>query len=271
MALVNTVRSKEAQGQLRRGSVEVCWLDIEDGDRRRAELLEMAIRRPNRALEHTDPGFREANRLRRLEYYELYAGEGLDPASNELTTLLACAVVRGLGLGPRVSFLDLGSARGGLTLVAASVCRKAAGVELSRTSHAQALEALRHFQAYFPNADVDFRRGDLREFDGFGAFDCIYCGIRGSKSRQRVLADLITALLASSDFTQPVRFFCAGFGVDAAGTSFEANVQLTKAYCIRRHNRPAGTPVAEPLYGDKAGPRVILEYRISPDGASPPR
>lgn len=288
--------SKEGRRLIKCGVVDVVCLEINESDRRHAARMEPFVKR-SRAPSHSDPGFVAYNRIQKLEYDQLYAAEGLDPANQELTALSAAAVVRGLRLSPGDTFLDLGSATGVLTLVAASKCRKAAGVELSRSSHEIADEAKGRFLESFPLAQVDFFATDLRHFSATTTveggeqrlFDVIYCGIRGHRSRPKVISAFFETLL--KDLDRPIRFVCAGFGLDDTPLP-PCQIHLRHIYCIKKQycNPPATTDATTigkknntrggdddtddiqsttPLYGDHRGPRLLLEYIISPPTTTP--
>lgn len=269
--VVNTV-GKEVRDQIANGPVDVQWLEVSEADRAHAALLEDAVRSNARPVSHADPEFAALNQLRRTEYDELFSVDRLDPADNQLSTLMALVIVRALGLRPSDAFLDLGSARGALTFVAASVTGLAAGVELSPSSHAAALEAQKRFAHHFPNACVQLHQGDMRSFGRLNEFDVVYCGVRGPRSRPKLMSDLLTSLFASPDFTKPIRFVCAGFGLNTCRTFCKNAVQLSTVYCIRSahcssfHDNDEDCSLActEALYGDGRGPRLLLEYRISP-------
>ncbi|KAJ8601823.1 hypothetical protein CTAYLR_009054 [Chrysophaeum taylorii] len=247
--LVNSIQgSKEARRAIAKGSVPVEWLEIEPGDREAAAQVAPVV-----SLEqdpsHGDPGFASHNAARREEFEELYAAGRLDPAAKELSPLLAAVLLRGVGLRPDDTFVDLGSSRGGLVFSAASRCRHAAGLELSRRMHAAALRAVPGFLASFPDASVLFDRGDVRDFD-VSPFDIVFCAIRGALSRPRVLKPVLDTLKNASGRRR--RLLCAGFGLDG--------LQVNKVYCIRKDSCFDNVDCAEPLYGDDNGPRVILEY-----------
>lgn len=272
-SVVNTV-CKEVRDQIIKGPVDVRWLEVSETDRAQAALLEDAVQCKARPVSHADPEFAALNQVRRTEYNELYSADRLDPADNQLSTLMALVIVRALGVSSSDAFLDLGSARGALTFVAASLSGLAAGVELSPSSHAAALEAAKTFAHYFPNASVQLHQGDMRSFHRLNEFDVVYCGVRGPSSRPKLMSDLLTKLLASPDFTKPLRFVCAGFGLSTMGTFYKDAVQLTTVYCIRSaqcasshvqdNDESCSFACTEPLYGDGRGPRLLLEYRISP-------
>lgn len=270
--------SKEGRRQINCGQVDVVRLEINESDHAHAAKLNPFVERA-RAPAHSDPRFVAYNRIRKLEYDQLYAADGLDPANQELTSLSAAAVVRGLGLSPDDNFLDLGSATGVLTLVAASKCRRAAGVELSRASHEIASESKRRFLATFPQARIDLYQSDLKRFSTTEKFDVIYCGIRGRRSRPRVIAVFLDNLLRN--LRHPVRFVCAGFGLDDTPLP-PCQIELRQIYCIKKKidagllckkNDQDDIEVddiqsTEPLYGDHRGPRLLLEYMISPPSSS---
>ena len=53
-----------------------------------------------------------------------------------------------------------------------------------------------------------------------------------------------------------------GFGLELKGRAYESAVKLTRAIAIASPDERCG---AEALYGD-IGPRLLLEYSISPAG-----
>ena len=211
-ALVRSVQcSKQARKALARGDVPVAWLDVTAADDAVAERLAPLLAGPARCA-HDDDAFEAHNARTKREFVELFAGDGLDPANNELAPATAVAVARGLNLNAADAFCDLGCSAGALTMAVAvaTEARLAHGVELSPRGTERALLA----KERCGDDRVEFFQGDLRDGVDHAAYDVFYCGIRGVASRPRVLGDLLETLCAHE---KPYRLVCAGFGVDIRG------------------------------------------------------
>ena len=256
-ALVRSVQcSKQARKALARGDVPVAWLDVTAADDAVAERLAPLLAGPARCA-HDDDAFEAHNARTKREFVELFAGDGLDPANNELAPATAVAVARGLDLDAADAFCDLGCSAGALTMAVAvaTEARLAHGVELSPRGTERALLA----KERCGDDRVEFFQGDLRDGVDHAAYDVFYCGIRGVASRPRVLGDLLETLCAQD---KPYRLVCAGFGVDIRGL-YEDRVSLVRATVLRRAGAGASYADAIPLYGEGEGPRVLLEYSIT--------
>ena len=108
-ALVRSVQcSKQARKALARGDVPVSWLDVTAADDAVAERLAPLLAGPARCA-HDDDAFEAHNARTKREFVELFAGDGLDPANNELAPATAVAVARGLNLNAADAFCDLAS------------------------------------------------------------------------------------------------------------------------------------------------------------------
>ena len=142
-ALVRSVQcSKQARKALARGDVPVAWLDVTAADDAVAERLAPLLAGPARCA-HDDDAFEAHNARTKREFVELFAGDGLDPANNELAPATAVAVARGLNLNAADAFCDLGCSAGALTMAVAVAtdARLAHGVELSPRGTERALLA----------------------------------------------------------------------------------------------------------------------------------
>ena len=184
-ALVRSVQcSKQARKALARGDVPVAWLDVTAADDAVAERLAPLLAGPARCA-HDDDAFEAHNARTKREFVELFAGDGLDPANNELAPATAVAVARGLNLNAADAFCDLGCSAGALTMAVAvaTEARLAHGVELSPRGTERALLA----KERCGDDRVEFFQGDLRDGVDHAAYDVFYCGIRGVASRPRVL------------------------------------------------------------------------------------
>ena len=118
-ALVRSVQcSKQARKALARGDVPVAWLDVTAADDAVAERLAPLLAGPARCA-HDDDAFEAHNARTKREFVELFAGDGLDPANNELAPATAVAVARGLDLNAADAFCDLGCSAGALTMAVA--------------------------------------------------------------------------------------------------------------------------------------------------------
>ena len=256
-ALVRSVQcSKQARKALARGDVPVAWLDVTAADDAVAERLAPLLAGPARCA-HDDDAFEAHNARTKREFVELFAGDGLDPANNELAPATAVAVARGLNLNAADAFCDLGCSAGALTMAVAvaTEARLAHGVELSPRGTERALLA----KERCGDDRVEFFQGDLRDGVDHAAYDVFYCGIRGVASRPRVLGDLLETLCAQD---KPYRLVCAGFGVDIRGL-YGDRVSLVRATVLRRAGAGASYADAIPLYGEGEGPRVLLEYSVT--------
>ena len=83
-----------------------------------AERLAPLLAGPARCA-HDDDAFEAHNARTKREFVELFAGDGLDPANNELAPATAVAVARGLDLNAADAFCDLGCSAGALTMAVA--------------------------------------------------------------------------------------------------------------------------------------------------------
>jgi len=83
---------------------------------------------------------------------------------------VASDVLEWAGLKPEESFMDLGCGCGAVVLLAASRCRRAAGVDLSPAAIGFAQQAARDLEIYGP----ELRQGDLLQAD-LAPFDLLYC------------------------------------------------------------------------------------------------
>lgn len=262
-ALLRNVRaSKDARQQLARRPELVRWVQVTDEDGAQAQAAGVGP-----ASDHSLDC--QTAEQRHEEYTRLYAPSQLDPASHELTPAAAAALLRELELRPSDTFLDLGSARGTLVLVAAATteCDCCAGVELSPSSHAAAEAAAAQHVARSPDdaARLRFYCGDLREAALLRDFSVLYCGV-GVGNRAALTRDLVQRLVAlpAPPGSPRRRLVLAGFGIDVRGEPHEGRVRLVRAYALQGALGASGTSVALPLYTHTEGPRVLLEYSIDP-------
>ena len=278
--------SKETRRALAKGRVPVTWLSLAAEDETLASRLDVIPRREK--LSHGDPLFEEYNAVSKQEFLELYDGGKLDPANCELTSRSAAVVVNGLAGADSSSkaFCDLGSASGFVTFAAAfsEKFTKCGGLELSRRNHENALRTKQKLvtEKLLPEDKIHFFQGDLRTFENFKDYDLFFCAVRGAKSRPDILNDFFRHIFKDPKKhfpnNQNKRFVCAGFGIDLHNKFYEPYLTLTRAFCLKRiTNDDEGLLLqrektiheltfddAEPLYGDNEGPRVLVEYTISP-------
>lgn len=261
-ALVRNVRSKDARKQLASQPQLVRWVQVTDDDAARAQAAGVGPS-SGHSLDC------QSAEQRHEEFTRLYAPSKLDPASHELTPAAAAALLRELEMRPSDAFLDLGSARGTLVLVAAATteCSCCAGVELSPSSHAAAEARAAQHVARTPAdaARLRFHCGDLRETALLRNFSVLYCGV-GVGNRAALTRDLVQRLAAlpAPPGSPRRRLVLAGFGIDACGEPHEGRVRLVRAYALEGAPGASGTSAALPLYTHTEGPRVVLEYAIEP-------
>lgn len=263
--IIRNVRgSKEARQALRALSGLVEWIDVTEEDKVAAKACAVRAKAPWQPGD--DLRGLELNKQRAEEYTRLFAAERLDPANLEVAPPMAAAVLRALRIQSTDRFLDLGSSHGTLVIAAATTtsCARCAGIELSPSSHAAALEVREQHLRRFP---ADARRvllmqGDLREAP-LDEYNVLYCAIKGHSSRPKVMDELLTRLMR----TRPPdakgwRLVCAGFGVDLSGRPYGSHVSLARAYAMSGTGSGADSALA--MYGETEGPRVLLEYHVTP-------
>ena len=219
-----------------------------------------------------------ASKLVRLEhgassaadYAAHFRAAQLSASCQELSPAVSVALLRALALAPSDRFLDLGSARGALVLAAAATtpCARCAGVELSPSLHAVALEAqAEHVQRHPADGGgrVAFLRADLRDapLDEYSVF---VCGVRRSPGSAELMRQLVEKLARPPPAGRPRRrrLVTVGFGLELRGASYEGSVALTRAYAFRSVDGDA-----LPLYSDEnVLPGVLFEYEICHRDAS---
>jgi len=216
-------------------------------------------------------------REREREWRDHFGPRGYSMASCELNLEVGAAMlVDVLRLQPHDRFVDLGSSRGRLVLLAAcgSDADEIAGVEMSPRRHKEACSALQQLRETNPHAAerIHLTQGDLLEAP-LDRYTVIYCAVQPSHAR-KIMGDFLRALrqkhvaqaaaAATRNQSVTVRVLCAGFDLplNVAGTT----PSLRRCYIfgpLTSHR--AGEPAVRgsALYGTRGeGPRTVLEYEV---------